>query len=221
MVRLRKAGMAVAALVAALACLGVPEAALAMDFGKECLGFDRDIRPQVQAVGVFEGGNDVSFEIGRSGRETRGVNVVVQKRETPVVLVLTAFDPVIWSIGDLTDGKIVGVYVMGYHSQAVRGLAGQTPVTILSAEDGGPTACGAYALAHTAGWRLENLDRRLRQLFGRSVASFDGGYRRRHFSIHEAETTGSLEAMPGALITNAQVAMKDKVGSGAYVLSSF
>lgn len=207
--------------VAALVCLGVPKAALAMDFGEECLEFDRNARPQVQAVGVFEGGNDVSFDIGRSDRETRGVNVVILQRETPVVLVLTAFDPVIWSISDRSGGKIAGVYVMGYHSQAVRGLTGNTPVTILSAEDGGPIACGAYTLAHTAGWRLENLDRRVRQLFGRSVASFDGGYRRRYFSIRQAEMTGSPAATAGTLITNAQVAAKDGAGSRHYVLSSF
>ncbi|TNF56120.1 MAG: DUF2339 domain-containing protein, partial [Burkholderiales bacterium] len=72
------------------------------------------------AGGAYQG-RKLGFQIDSSGHEATGFDVVVNQPGRPVVLVLGAYEPSVWQIRRNAGTRIVGVFVTGYHRQAVAG----------------------------------------------------------------------------------------------------
>lgn len=89
-------------------------------------------------VGSYGGTSSLgaAIELDNSGHEVRKVDVVVNLPDQPIVLALTAYDPVVWNVAWITGSRIVGAVVSGYHGQAVIGLAGTIPIYLKTYEDG-------------------------------------------------------------------------------------
>jgi len=95
----------------------------------------------VLAAGEY-GGRPTGFQIDQSGHEARQIDVAVNATRKPVVLMLGAYEPTVWNIGWSRGTRIVGVFVSGYHRQAVAGLPRGTPVLNSSYDNRGP--CGYF-----------------------------------------------------------------------------
>ena len=93
---------------------------------------------EVQAIGTYNGDEPVAIQLDDAGHLTRQATVVVNRTDKPIVLVLSAYDPVVWNIGRTEGTEIAGVVVSGYHGQAAISITKATPLAISSYEMGGP-----------------------------------------------------------------------------------
>jgi len=78
------------------------------------------------------------FIEANSGHEAHQMDIIVNKTDKPVGLVLSNYEPTIWSIRKTPETKIFGVLVSGYHKQVVTGLDKSVPMLNSSYDEKGP-----------------------------------------------------------------------------------
>lgn len=132
----------------------------------------------VQAVGIYEGELDTEVRLEPGGHETRGAEVVVNRPGEHVVLVLMAYDPVLWTVKRTVDTRLAAVIVGGYHAQAVLGIERRLPLLITTYR--GPRKdCGDHFYAYKAGPELLRADARVQEMTGRPIdrlwSNYGGG----------------------------------------------
>lgn len=125
---------------------------------------------RVYAIGTYKGTLPLDIQLDDSGHTVTQVDVLVNKTDKPVVLVLTAYDPVVWRVGRTKNTKIAGVLVSGYHGQALIGIDKNTPHAISSHEEKGDFP---YFYASRASRRLSQMNGTVKQLVGREIDQFD------------------------------------------------
>jgi len=54
---------------------------------------------EVSSGGLYKGREELDLQLGESGHTTTEVDVVVGRVPRPVILVLSAYDPVVWKVG--------------------------------------------------------------------------------------------------------------------------
>jgi uncharacterized protein YecT (DUF1311 family) len=128
----------------------------------------------VQAVGVYEGKIDTDVRLDASGHETKSVEVVVNMPEKNVVLVLMAYDPVLWQVKRTPTSRIAAVIVGGYHAQAVVGIERSVPL-LISTHDGRKD-CAESFYAYEAGPGLLRADTLVKKLTGRQIDHLSSSY---------------------------------------------
>lgn len=126
-------------------------------------GLDPATPMKVFAAGAYAG-RKLGFQIDQSGHEAGRIDVAVNQPGVPVVLMLGAYDPVVWTVGWSSGTHIAAVLVGGYHRQVVTGLPAHVPVIVSTHDDKGP--CGYfYVSAEKAG----TLNPVARRAFGRPI----------------------------------------------------
>jgi hypothetical protein len=117
----------------------------------------------VLAAGDY-GGRNLDFQIDRSGSPATQIDVVVNRADKPVVLMLGAYKANIWNVSWSSKTRIAAVLVSGYHRQEIAGLDPRVPLIVSTYDNKG--ACGYFYVAEN---RLEALNPAARRLFGRTV----------------------------------------------------
>ena len=84
-----------------------------------------------------------------------------------VLLVLGAYEPSVWNIRWTPETRIVGVFVSGYHHQAVAGIPRSMPVFIGGYDD--KTSCGYFYVTRE---KTGEIDRLLQNVFGKTASSY-------------------------------------------------
>lgn len=118
---------------------------------------------KVYAAGAY-GGKEADFQIDQSGHQATTIQVAVHEPNAPVVLLLGAYEPTVWSVGWTRGTQIAAVLVTGYHRQRLTGLPAGVPVLISSYEDRGPCS-----YAYVGGEGSNKLNPLAREVFGRPV----------------------------------------------------
>lgn len=95
----------------------------------------------VLAGGAYEGKKS-SVRIDQSGQAATTMSVSVDNPQKPVVLMLGAYAPTIWSIRRSPGTTILAVLASGTHRQVVTGLDATTPVAIHTKDNESP--CGSF-----------------------------------------------------------------------------
>ncbi|VXB16963.1 hypothetical protein [Massilia sp. 9I] len=133
--------------------------------GGPCAFSDAQLPPDtiVVAAGSYTG-RRLPFQIDASGHEATQFDVAVHA-DKPVALLLSAYEPTIWSIGWSEGTRIVAVFATGYHRQVVAGLPKGTPVITSSYEPRG--ACGYRYISDEAG--IGWINDAARRSFGRAA----------------------------------------------------
>jgi uncharacterized protein YecT (DUF1311 family) len=121
---------------------------------------------EVHAVGTYGGDEPADVKLGTSNHEANTATVVVNKPGVPVVLVLMAYDPVLWHVSWTKDTKVAAVIVGSYHTQAVLGIDKATPLQFYSYED--RTACGHF-YAYKANQGLTRANERIKAITGQEM----------------------------------------------------
>lgn len=117
----------------------------------------------VFATGAYAG-KEIDFQIDQSGHQATKVDVVVNYPDSPVVLMLGAYEPTIWNIGWSEKTRIVGVFASGHHRQALAGIPDSALFFISTYEN--KMGCGsAYITAENPA----AFDSMSRKLFGRPI----------------------------------------------------
>src|SRR5690242_7498271 len=83
------------------------------------------LEAEVYHVGTYAGTSSLGtpIELDNDGHEVKKTDVLVNLPGKSIVLVLTAYDPVVWNVAWTAGTKIVGAVVSGYHGQAVLGIS--------------------------------------------------------------------------------------------------
>jgi hypothetical protein len=89
---------------------------------------------EVHVIGRYRGEKELDIQLGSSGHMVTEIEVVVNETDDPVVLVLTAYDPVVWKVGTTPGADLAAVLVSGYHSQALLGIPHDLPHRVISGE---------------------------------------------------------------------------------------
>jgi hypothetical protein len=137
---------------------------------------------QIIALGAYEGGGPSPVAVAGDGHETRSIAVSGDRRGKPVILVLSAYDPVLWDLKSFPAARLKAVLFFGYHGQAVVGVR-KSVIVRFSTVRGGDGACGAYNYAYVGGPRLEKLDAAIRKSVGRGIDRFQGSYQATGYNI--------------------------------------
>jgi uncharacterized protein YecT (DUF1311 family) len=143
---------------------------------ENCSLGDLPARFTVQAVGIYEGDLDTDVRLEASGHETRGAEVVVNLPGQDVVLVLMAYDPVLWTVRRTPETRLAAVVVGGYHTQAVLGVERGLPL-VITTHTGRRKDCGSAFYAYKADPALFEADARVLALTGRAIDRLWSHYR--------------------------------------------
>jgi hypothetical protein len=118
------------------------------------------------AGGAYSG-SKLDFQIDQSGHEATRFDVFVNEPGKNVVLALGAYEPSVWNIRWSPGTAVAGVFVSGYHRQAVAGLGSEVPV--LNASYDNRSSCGYFYLDRND---VAKSDATVRKLFGRSAQTY-------------------------------------------------
>jgi len=88
----------------------------------------------VHAVGVYEGTVPAHSERPKGGHPLGTVDVTVAVRDRPIILILTAYNPVHWRIGIAPGVQVMQVFTQGYYAPMVSGVPENVPVVSRSYE---------------------------------------------------------------------------------------
>lgn len=119
----------------------------------------------VLAAGGYSG-KRLDFQLDQSGHEATQFDIGVHA-DKPVALLLSSYEPTVWSIGWTKGSRIVAVYTTGYHRQVVAGLPKGTPILTATYDNKSP--CGYHTLSNPSASGLAWLNPTSRKVFGKSV----------------------------------------------------
>lgn len=126
-------------------------------------GFVMPADARVYAAGAYAG-RETDFQIDQSGHPATTIQVAVNEPDAPVVLLLGAYEPTVWSVGWTYGTRIAAVLMTGYHRQQVTGLPAEVPLLVSTHDNRGP--CG---YAYVGGEGSAKLNPLAREVFGRAV----------------------------------------------------
>ena len=86
---------------------------------------------------MYKGQKELDLQLGDSGHTTTEIEVVVGRTPRPIILVLSAYEPVVWKVGSTSAARIAVVLVSGHHTQALIGIPRSMPHRVLSTEGPG------------------------------------------------------------------------------------
>lgn len=129
---------------------------------------------ELHVIGVYRGELPPGVFRGWTGHPQGVIRVHVQARPKPVVLFLSAYEPVRWEIGVDPGAQLSRVIAQGHHDQEIDGPAG-VPVIVRRPEE----TCRAYAYGwevrhNDGGGSYEALIGEARQVIGLTETSFQG-----------------------------------------------
>jgi hypothetical protein len=105
----------------------------------------------------------------------RKISVYADETGPPVLLVLSAYDPVVWDLSAVPQRRLRGVLVYGYSAQAVAKLASGIPARFVTGSRAtGP--CGSSVYAYEGGRELERLNSEVKMALGVNLTAFHGDY---------------------------------------------
>lgn len=127
------------------------------------------------------------FEKMKADDRNKSIKVNIETSNQPIVLVLTAYDPVRWQINVSRRQKIEAVIISGYYAQKYQGLPENVPVYLYTHTPPDCERCiiGANAESFYA-YELSNLNtinEQLMKITGRPTTTFQGAYKGYQFSI--------------------------------------
>ncbi len=147
-----------------------------------CLSADLANGAVIAALGAYEGRADPSAATNADNHKIGRVNLTAAQSGPPMILIVSAYNPVIWDFSKVPSNRVRAVLAMGYYDQVVKGLPHSVPVRMNSYET--PDArCGEFTYAYEGGPELDKLVGNVRSMFGRDPDSFQGSYSPESFTI--------------------------------------
>lgn len=128
---------------------------------------------KIEAIGVYEGTpTDMSVAKSSTTRRTGTVHVRVVSGPRPVVLSLSAYEPVKWVVSVEPGAKLAAVLLSGYHQSEVSGI-GNTPKYIIG-------RASPYEKTDSSYMVLKN---EIMAWTGKPIHTFQGTYIGKSFSV--------------------------------------
>lgn len=158
------------ALTCVLALTAWSTAAVAEDLGTCRFRMPRETHTIV--FGVYAGSLTSGIGLDGETHRVRRMVVRVPKKDVPLFLVMTAYDPVEWDLAIDPGAEIAAVLVMGYHNQAIRNLPESVPHGFSTYKSGPGEDCPKATYAYGKGAEFAKLRQLLSNEFSREVDEF-------------------------------------------------
>jgi len=155
---------------------------------------------EAHLVGMYKGQKELDLQLGDSGHTTTEIEVVVGRTPRPIILVLSAYDPVVWKVGSTSAARIAAVLVSGHHTQALIGIPRSMPHRVLSTEQ--TRGCEPF-YAHSAQNAAQE-ERKIVALSGRGIGRFYGSYSASAVQVGEDVPSG-----PGGVSYSPELTVDD------------
>ncbi|HEX8238343.1 MAG TPA: hypothetical protein VF574_01230 [Allosphingosinicella sp.] len=127
---------------------------------------------RLRMVGVYQGANDSG---SRSRHGMGRVTVYLAPSSRPVLLVLSAYEPVEWRIVRSPGARLAGVLALGMHRSRMTGAGAGVPVLINDRRDRCSKLEGAQLYAYEIDEQRQ-LAEPVERMIGRPVDDFQGSY---------------------------------------------
>ena len=118
----------------------------------------------VLAAGNY-GGKSLDYQIDDSGHQSTQIDLIVNYTNSPVALILAAYEPNIWNISRTEKTNIEAIYINGYHRQVIAGIDVKNIPIIINTYQNRCNNSGYYISDNTLGW----INPVSREVFGREV----------------------------------------------------
>jgi hypothetical protein len=135
---------------------------------------------ELHLIGVYE----ASSEHGNGQSEKGAIEVKVERQNKPIILALSAYEPINWNVTVEPGAVIEKIIVNGYHNQTVSGVSG------IAIEERSYEETGDYLGNFIYKWgsttestNTPSLVTKLEQLEHTNLTSFQGCYRGTSFTI--------------------------------------
>jgi hypothetical protein len=135
---------------------------------------------ELHLIGVYE----ANAEHGNGQRTKSTIEVKVERQNKPIILALSAYEPINWNVTVEPGAVIEKIIVNGYHNQSISGVSG-IPVEEHSYEETGDYL-GNFIYkwgSTTESTNTPSLVTKLEQIHHTSLSSFQGCYRGTSFTI--------------------------------------
>jgi hypothetical protein len=162
-------------------------------------GLPRDV--ELHAFGTYEATpkRKSDFVLGRKDSDRTGqIDVYVAPTSSPVVLLLGAYRPVVWTIHRAEGAEIAAILTRGYHTQAVAGVP-DVPVRFSTKKDGLAPGCGGYDSDYKATADRDMWFEEAKGIFGRAVHHTDGAYYGDVFAVGAWDGLEGVAPLPVSL----------------------
>jgi hypothetical protein len=126
--------------------------------------------------GAYAGGLPSSVRLAGEKHQIKRIEAHIPKREKPVFIVLSAYDPVEWDLKIEEGADIAGLLVTSYHDQVVRNLPANIRYGLSSFVSGQGADCPKPVWAYAKDENYTKLEDMLDMEFSRSVNEFHGAY---------------------------------------------
>ena len=150
----------------------------------KCLGVTLPAGSELALLGAYEGGGRARPR--QAGEHSPGTIAVSAGNGGPLVLMLSAYEPVHWDLSGIPVGRLRGIIADGYDAGSVTGVSPDVPVRIVAR--GGPnvpSSCGEPVIAFQGGPRLDQLAAQAEAATGLKVSRFNGDYAPRSLSVEQ------------------------------------
>ena len=123
-----------------------------------------------------------------AGKRTMSdVEVNLTSYGVPMVLVVSAYNPVRWKINNAGSVKLMKVLVGGYHTQEIHGIPANVPIEAFTYETPLCSTCtrgNGYFMAYKEGTpEFDSAAQIVRDSTGLHAISFQGAYKARRFNV--------------------------------------
>jgi hypothetical protein len=135
---------------------------------------------ELHLVGVYEANSDHQAGYHPIGK----VNLHIERQNQPIILALSAYEPVDWNVTLATNVKLEKIIINGYHDQKVSGVS-NVPIEEFSYKGTG-NYLGKFAYKwdkFSPNSQTVSLVTKLEQLTNTNLTSFQGCYRGTTFTI--------------------------------------
>lgn len=136
---------------------------------------------ELHLIGVYEASAEHG---GNKGRTTGSVDVKVERQNKPIILALSAYEPINWNVTVEPGAVIEKIIVNGYNNQTVSGVSG-IPIETRTYEGNGEYF-GNFIYkwgSTTESTNTPSLVTKLEQINHTNLTSFQGCYRGTNFTI--------------------------------------
>lgn len=146
--------------------------------------------PELVVFGIYESRGDHS-----AGYHPEGTATVHVRRKTPHILVLSSYEPTLWTLDIAPGAKLEGIILNGYSRQRVAGVPSGVQVTDRSGSSS-LSACAYKWPADDQGCDTQKLVSGLRALTGQEVTAFAGCYRATEFTVEDGTASSPSTPAP-------------------------
>jgi hypothetical protein len=166
---------------------------------------------QIRILGAYEGGGETRLSIESNESVVGRIKLHASASGGPIILVLSAYDPVVWDFSQFPVNRIRAVFATGYSDQAVAALPEHIPLQ-LNSHNTPNTQCGKPSYAYKGGEALDGLTENVAMIFGRGPDSFQGTYAPKSFNV-DGQAINAALYVDDALSNNIRAARNVSVDS--------